>query len=520
MSNMRTEGARHAVIYARVSSRQQEEEGFSIPAQLKLLRDYATQSGLAVKQEFVDVETAKTTGRPGFAEMVDFLTNHGARCRIILVEKTDRLYRNLRDYVTLDELDLEIRFVKENFILSDDSRSTEKFMHGIKVLMAKNYVDNLSEETSKGMREKAEQGIWPSFAPLGYLNVDTNGKRHIVLDSETAPLIRRLFELYATGDYSLLEVTHQINEEGLANRTSKRPVTKSAVHKMLSNPIYYGDFMWNGNHYQGSHAPIVSKELWDKVQQVLHTRGNRRTRHQKHWWAFQGLVSCAHCGCALVAEKKKGKYVYYHCTGNKGKCGEPWVREEELSQQFGDALKALHFDPDILEWVRDTLRASHVDEKEFHNKVVAELQKRYQKLQDRIDAMYVDKLDGNISGAYFEEKSAEWRKEQADTRRKIEVHEQANQSYIEEGIQLLELADKSYDLYSAQPPEEQRRLLNCVVSHATWGNGSLSPVYRAPFDLIAHSNREYACNHKGSDDFEAQKHNWLPGADSNHQPTG
>ena len=170
--------------------------------------------------------------------------------------------------------------------------------------------------------------------------------------------------------------------------------------------------------------------------------------------------------------------------------------------------------------MRDTLRASHADEKEFHDKVVADLQKRYQKLQDRIDAMYVDKLDGNISGAYFEEKSAEWRREQADTRRKIEVHEQANQSYIEEGIQLLELADKSYDLYTAQPPEEQRRLLNCVVSHATWGNGSLSPVYRPPFDIIAHSNREYACNHKGSDDFEVQKQNWLPGADSNHQPTG
>ena len=222
-------------------------------------------------------------------------------------------------------------------------------------------------------------------------------------------------------------------------------------------------------------------------------------------------MSCAHCGCALVAEKKKAKYVYYHCTGNRGKCNEPWVREEELSQQFGEALKELHFDPEVLEWVRDTLRASHADEKEFHDKVVADLQKQYQKLQDRIDAMYVDKLDGNISGAYFEEKNVEWRHEQADIRRKIDVHEQANQSYIEEGIQLLELGDKAYDLYTAQPPEEQRRLLNCVVSHATWGNGSLSPVYRPPFDLIAHSNREYACNHKGSDDFEAQKENWLPG---------
>ncbi len=160
--------------------------------------------------------------------------------------------------------------------------------------------------------------------------------------------------------------------------------------------------------------------------------------------------------------------------------------------------------------MRDTLCASHADEKGFHDKVFAELQKQYQKLQDRIDAMYVDKLDGNLSDAYFEEKSTEWRKEQADTRRKIEVHEQANQSYIEESVQLLELADKSYDLYPAQCPEEQRRLRNCVASHATWGNGSLALVYRPPFDLIAHSNREYANKHKGSDDFEAKNKTGSP----------
>ena len=87
--------------------------------------------------------------------------------------------------------------------------------------------------------------------------------------------------------------------------------------------MYYGDFVWDGKHCPGTHESIVSKELWDNGQRVWYTKGNRRTRHQKHWWAFRGLVSCGHWGCALVAEKKKGKYVYYHCTGNKGKCGEP-----------------------------------------------------------------------------------------------------------------------------------------------------------------------------------------------------
>ena len=129
---------------------------------------------------------------------VEYLRAHRG-VRIVLVEKTDRLYRNLKDWVTLDELDLEIHFVKESVILSPDSRSSEKFMHGIKVLMAKNYIDNLSEETRKGMNEKAAQGYWPSRAPLGYRNVTgDDGRRSIELDSDYVALIRQLFEWYAT----------------------------------------------------------------------------------------------------------------------------------------------------------------------------------------------------------------------------------------------------------------------------------------------------------------------------------
>src|SRR5580692_4625030 len=180
---------KQAVVYARVSSKEQEKEGFSIPAQLKLLKEYAAAQGFTVAHEYVDVETAKQTGRTAFGEMIGYLNEHPA-IRVMLVEKTDRLYRNLKDWVTVDELDVEIHFPKEGVVLSRESRSSEKFMHGIKVLMAKNYVDNLSEETRKGMSEKAEQGIWPSFAPLGYRNLDgPDGKRIIAPDPETGSLI-------------------------------------------------------------------------------------------------------------------------------------------------------------------------------------------------------------------------------------------------------------------------------------------------------------------------------------------
>ena len=135
---------RAAVLYARVSSKEQEQEGYSIPAQLRLLREYADQQGLQIAQEFVDVETAKTTGRPGFAAMLAYFKKNSS-CRTLLVEKTDRLYRNLKDWVTIDDFRLEVHFPKENVIIGPDSRSSEKFLHGIKVLMAKNYVENLGE---------------------------------------------------------------------------------------------------------------------------------------------------------------------------------------------------------------------------------------------------------------------------------------------------------------------------------------------------------------------------------------
>src|SRR6266581_939032 len=191
---------KQAVSYARVSSKDQEREGFSIPAQQKALREYARANKLTVLREFVDVETAKQAGRSQFGEMLAFLKANPS-CRTILVEKTDRLYRNIRDWVTIDDLDLTVHFAKEGAVVSQSSRSSDKFMHGIKVLMAKNYVDNLSEEVQKGLREKAEQGHWPSVAPVGYVN--NLATHRIEVDPARGPLIANVFAWYASEKYSL-----------------------------------------------------------------------------------------------------------------------------------------------------------------------------------------------------------------------------------------------------------------------------------------------------------------------------
>jgi site-specific DNA recombinase len=509
-----------AAIYARVSSKEQEKEGYSIDSQLKLLRDYARKRGLTVVREFIDAETAKQTGRPRFAEMIKYATNGGGAFRIILVEKTDRLYRNFYDYVKLDvdSLDLELHLVKEDAVLTRDSQSHQKLMHGFNVLMAKNQVDKLSEEVRKGMLEKAEQGIYPSHAPIGYSNIDSEGKRIIVPDERTAHLIRKLFEWYATGQYSLLELTRKARAEGLAYRKSGSPMDKSCVHLILRNPIYYGDFRWDGKVFAGTHEALVSRELWDTVQEMLESKARKRTGHRKHNWALQSLVSCGHCGCALVAELKKGKYIYYHCTGHKGDCGEPYVREEVLAEQFGRHLKAIHFTSDVIEWAGQALQEADANTRKYHTQMLGELRTRHRKLQDKLDAMYEDKVEGKITEDLFLRKSKQWTTEEGELRRQIQLHEQGNSGYVNQGIDLLELAGKAHALYERQHPLEKRRLLQLVFSNSTWAGGTLSVRYKKPFDLLAGAVQELQKKAvEGTPNGPLRK--WQGRQDSNPRPT-
>ena len=217
---------------------------------------------------------------------------------------------------------------------------------------------------------------------------------------------------------------------------------------------------------------------------------------------------------------KKGRYVYYHCTGYKGKCPEKYVREEEMARQFGEALRLIRMDKEVLEWVVTALKESHGDEKRYHDEMIAKLQKEYQKLQDRIDAMYVDKLDAKITQEFFDRKNGDWRTEQAEILRKIEKHQNANSSYLEEGVRLLELSQKAASLYEKQEMKEKRRILDFVFSNCLWKDGALIPNYRKPFDLLALTNSAYQKRKATFRVKSGLSEIWLPGRDSNPRPIG
>lgn len=473
-----------AVLYARVSTAEQEREGFSVPAQQKLLREYAIANDLTVTSEHVDVETAKRAGRPGFNAMLAYIRSHPS-VRHILVEKTDRLYRNLKDWVTMDGLDVEIHFVKENVVLSKDSRSSEKFMHGIKVLMAKNYIDNLSEETRKGMLEKAEQGIWPSFAPVGYSNVlGANGKRIIAIDPELGPKVTKLFEWFETGRYSIRELTQKARVAGMRYRKSGKPLGGSTINSILRNRLYTGSFEWLGKLYEGSHTPLTTYATWTNVQDILDGRSISNIHGNRHAFAFTGLITCGHCGCAVTAEIKKGKYIYYHCSRFKARCPEPYVRQEILDEKFAAVLRQLHVDDDIFALVRRALRETATAEQRERDERIAALRSEADRLLQRLDALYIDKLDGRITAEFHDRVSRQWRDERDRTLRDMESLNVAEDDLIDDGIALMDIARNAHQGFPRQPLAIKQRALNLVLSNATYANGELTVEFRQPFEYL------------------------------------
>lgn len=468
------------VIYARVSSREQEREGYSIPAQVKLLEEYAKHHDLTIVQSFSEAETAKSSGREEFNRMLDYIRNN-PETKAILVEKTDRLYRNFKDYVLLEDLDVEVHFVKEGEVLSKDSRSHVKFIHGIKVLMAKNYIDNLSEEVKKGHLEKARQGHYPLIAPYGYKN--NKETRMIEVYEPEAKWVRRMFELYATGNYSLNALRDELFEEGLQYRPSQPKIYKSTLAKMLQNTLYTGDFFFRGHLYKGKHQPIIPISLFEQVQSVFDL--TNKPKKTKHTFAFSGLLTCGVCGCSVTPQLQKQKYVYYHCSQGRGECKSKYVREETLSDQFSEALKRLQISDETLNWIIPILKSSHREEIEFHEARVNELRDRYDKLSKKIELIYEDKLDNKIPEELWFKKHEEYKAEINRIDEQLQQHKQGNFDYIESGIQILELAKNAYRLYIQKNTLEQRRLLNFVLSNCSLTNGKIEYTYNEPFDLIA-----------------------------------
>jgi site-specific DNA recombinase len=465
---------RSAVLYARVSSREQREEGFSIEAQVKLLRSAASREGVEIAREFIEVESAKAAGRKEFTEMVNYFKRNRL-CRILLVEKTDRLYRNFRDAVTLEDLDIKIYFVKENEWLSKESKSQAKLMHDIRLAMARNYTENQREEVKKGMSEKASQGTYPGRAPYGYRN--NTSTRAIEVHPEKSVIARRVFELYASGNYSFMSLSKELM------RVTGTRISKTNLHKMLLNPFYMGRFNWGGQTYQGTQPIFINSDLYAQAQLILH--GHNKPKYGKQDIAFRGMLTCAHDHCTVTAELKKKKYVYYRCTGHRGKCALPRFREGEISERFGHVLKDVCIPEEVVQRIEDSLRRVQGEMRSQVTQERTRLDRELAALRSRMDAAYTDKLDGKISEEFWQRKQADWETDELRIKSLIAgLVESKSGERLLSVSRILELAKDAYFLYLTRKPAEQAELLKRVLLNCSIDAISLYPTYRKPFDLI------------------------------------
>lgn len=471
-----------AVLYARVSSDEQERQGFSIPAQVKFLREYAQKNNIAIVREFTESETAKKSGRKEFNAMVKFLKS-SKDVNAILVEKTDRLYRNPSDYGLIDESQFEIHFVKEHEILDENASSHQKFVHGLKVLIAKNFIDNLREETRKGLKEKAEEGIFPNRAPYGYKNVrNDRGKSVIEVDETRTLFVKRAFEIYSKGDISIKDTASQLYNEGIFYRTYSPRITPGALEDMLKNPFYTGVFRFRGEIMQGTHVPIISKILFERVQRAFKKDG--KPLYRKHQFLLGNFITCGDCGCSVVGEIKKQKYVYYRCTWahGKDKCNNlKYYSEKFLLEQLADAVKAVEIDEELKKEIINAVIQLNKQEQNFQQDNLQRLNLEAEKIRQEIRAVYQDKLDGVLSTEQWQEENEFRQQKLSMIKTKMEAFDNTNQRFMDDINSTLELLNGLYDVYLQISDEQKVDLLKTLLSNCVLKSGKLSWAYKKPF---------------------------------------
>ena len=494
--------SRMVALYERVSTREQQEEGYSLEAQDTSLRAYAGRMGMAVGVTFVDVESGRKKGREQFGQLLQWLRRQPEGRRVVVADKTDRVYRNLRDWVVLDELGAELHLVREGTVIAEHSKSAEKFMHGIKVLMAKNYSDNLSEEVKKGLDQKAQDGHYPGRAPLGYINQRVDGKSTLALDAERALLVRGLFELYDAGTHSLQDLATHARTAGLRTRRAGI-LLASSVHLALRSPLYGGWFRWGGKVYRSSDPVIVTAELWQRVQDRLD--GKPMTRPGARNFAFGGFMSCGYCQSAVTPEMHKG-HVYYRCFR---RCrGQSYTREERLRELFGGLVLPLRMSEENARLVAEKLKESRrmiVDEQA---QKLATLRTRFDRLGRLIDKAYEDKLDGRIDAGFFTRKRNEWEMERAELQGEMQRLALVDARTLDTALRLFELANRAYDLYIRQEPSQQRILLDLVTSNCKLFEDRVETTYRKPFDILAEMAKAETETPSGSGDPEGVHTVW------------
>ncbi len=487
-----------AVILARVSTKRQEMEGLSLKEiQLPFLQKYAIEKEFDVVREFVYSETADYKIRKKFNEVIEFVKTN-TDVKVILCFRVDRATRNYRDAVLIDDLrleyDKEIHFVYDHLVINKKSVGRDIQDWDLKVFLAKQTINRLKEDAITSASYMLHNGLWPVNAPFGYRNITKEDKKKwIIIEPIEAEIVKKIYEWYSTGAFSMLEIKYKLKEVFI------RDFSKGMVDKILKNSFYHGIMVYSGQKYPHKYECIISMELYDKVQQIKAGYNKKHFKFAGLPYQYRGLIRCNDCGCMITPEKHKG-HIYYHCTQYKGKHNAKWLREEEITNQFSNLFKKIQIPTEVLGDITNTLRQSHKDKSYFVNNLLEEHQKGYKKYEERIEKMYEDKLDGSITEDYYNNKREEYRAKQHELQGKMAKLTTADEDYYITADYLLQLSNRAYELFQSSEVQEKRQLLKLILQNLRLNGSSVDYDLIKPFDKIF---------------FYASRQQWLPRLDSN-----
>lgn len=477
----------NAVILARVSSKSQEDEGYSLDSQLKLLKGYCENKGLNVVKIFKIAETAsKEQSRKVFHELLTYISEN--KIHHLTVEKTDRFTRNFRDAVAIDDWlgqdeNRRLHAVKENLLLHKNAKSDVKFMWNIHLSVAKKYTDNLREEAMKGWAEKLAQGWLPAPPPPGYMTVTQNGKRIHIPNPETKKLMQQAFKLYLQPDQTIATVAKYMRASGITTRKG-HPYYKSKVHKILTNPFYIGVNRHNGKDYPGAQEPLISKKLFNDVQYKIHK--GRPQVYGKHNSALKGLIRCENCGSIVTWQYQREKY-YGVCRRLAEGCKKSkMLRQDHVEAMIQEKLKTLVCpSSEVIEWVVETVKSQQQTTIEAHEKFVASIQIQIDRISRMDDVLYEDKLSGDITQEKYKEKHEQFMKQKAELIEQLNSVDASSSHRLDQQLVLLELSQKAAEIYAHKQPEQKRLIISNLFSKLTLKDGVLSVSYTKFAEAIA-----------------------------------
>lgn len=396
------------IILARVSTPEQQKQGLSIEdIQLPQLRQYAIDNGIEVSKEneFVFQETAGQKLRKKFDEMVEFIKVNKDITEIIAF-RVDRMTRNYRDAVKIDTLRTEfqkrLHFTSDRLVLDEKSVGRDIQDWDLKVFLAKQHINRCQEDSQNTIQSKLKNQEIYGLAPYGYKNYrDENNKASVRMVPYEAGIVRKIFDWYSTGANSYLLIKQRLKTElGLE-------MHKSKIEKIIKNPFYVGYRIVNGEKYPHKYEKIVKQEVWEICEGIRNGRG--LSKHQgkmagKHG-IYRGLLVCSECSCSITPEMhsktqkngNKHKWVYYHCTGAKGKHKDTWIEEGKLTEEFAKIYTKMKIPDKDLEHMTKTLKAAHEGKVSFNSELFDEYNGQIKRLENRIEKAYEDKLDGSIT---------------------------------------------------------------------------------------------------------------------------